>query len=162
MERLFQRTFFLRSAAAVLIVIGFASCDSNRIFEQNQAMPESGWDVTNSVKFDVDIKDPATATNFYINVRQADDYKWENLLIFFKTVLPNGATTQDTLDCRLADKQGKWIGSGAGDIYDNRIPFKRNVRFPMPGMYHFEIIQGMRMETVPQIMDIGLRIEKVE
>ena len=62
----------------------------------------------------------------------------------------------------LADEKGKWIGSGMGDLYDNQIPFKKNVRFPLAGIYSFEIQQGMRMENVPLIMDVGLRIEKAE
>ena len=53
---------------------------------------------------------------------------------------------------------GKWNG----DIYDNQIPFKRNVKFPAAGKYMFEIQQGMRIDNIPLIMDVGLRIEKAE
>ena len=62
----------------------------------------------------------------------------------------------------MADEKGKWLGTGVGDLYDNQIPFKRNVRFPLAGIYHFEIEQGMRLETTPLILDVGLRIEKAE
>jgi gliding motility-associated lipoprotein GldH len=150
------------AAAVSLSAFFVVSCDSARVFEQNQPIPESGWDVTNVVKFDVDIADPSTATNFYINVRQADGYPYSNIFMFIKTVFPNGKQSADTLECVLADEKGKWLGSGVGDIYDNQIPFKRNVRFPMAGKYHFEIEQGMRTENVPLIMDVGLRIEKAE
>ena len=40
-------------AATMLCVLFFASCDDARIFEQNQAIPESGWAQNNVVKFDV-------------------------------------------------------------------------------------------------------------
>lgn len=146
----------------MLCVLFFTSCDSARIFEQNQEMPESGWAQSNLVKFDVDIKDPATPANFYINVRNADGYPYGNIFLFIKTVFPNGKSSKDTLECVLADDKGKWLGTGAGDLYDNQIPFKRNVRFPMAGTYHFEIEQGMRPESIPLIMDVGLRIEKAE
>ncbi|HEY0029367.1 MAG TPA: gliding motility lipoprotein GldH [Bacteroidia bacterium] len=159
---------FLKSKAVsitvsfLLMVLFFSSCDQARIFEQNQSMPESGWAETNVVKFDVDIKDPSTPANFYINVRQADGYPYSNLFMFIKTVFPSGKSSTDTLECVLADDKGKWLGSGVGDLYDNQIPFKRNVRFPQAGNYHFEIQQAMRTENVPLIMDIGLRIEKAE
>jgi gliding motility-associated lipoprotein GldH len=139
-----------------------ASCDNRRIFDQNTNIPETGWDSSNVVKFDVDIKDPATAANFYINVRNADGYPYSNLFLFVKTKFPNGKQSNDTLECTLADEKGQWIGKGVGDIYDNQIPFKRNVRFPLAGKYTFEIQQGMRQHTIPLIMDIGLRIEKAE
>ncbi|MCX6294907.1 MAG: gliding motility lipoprotein GldH [Bacteroidetes bacterium] len=145
-----------------LLALLFSSCDRNRIFEQNQSIPESGWAQTNPLKFDVDIKDPSTSANFYVNVRNADGYPYGNIFLFIKTVFPNGKLSNDTLECVLSDEKGKWLGKGMGDIYDNQIPFKRNVRFPMAGSYHFEIAQGMRIESVPLIMDVGLRIEKAE
>ncbi len=138
------------------------SCDTNRIFEQNQNIPESGWESNNSLKFDVSITDPSTPANFYINVRHADGYPYSNIFLFVKTKFPNGKESNDTLECVLANEKGKWIGKGIGDIYDNQIPFKRNVRFPLAGTYSFEIRQGMRPDNIPLIMDIGLRIEKAE
>jgi gliding motility-associated lipoprotein GldH len=162
MIRVFQKVNILRTTGLLLVVLAFAACDGNRIFEENQSIPETGWDVANVVKYDVNIADPAVPANFYINVRQADGYPYQNIFLFIKTVFPNGKQSNDTLDCLLADEKGKWLGSGIGDIYDNQIPFKRNVRFPLAGTYHFEIQQGMRVEKVPLIMDVGLRIEKAE
>ena len=68
----------------------FTSCDSARIFEQNQEIPETGWAQTNVVKFDVDIKDPSTPAHFYVNVRNADGYPYGNIFLFIKTTFPNG------------------------------------------------------------------------
>ncbi|MCW3085005.1 MAG: hypothetical protein JWP12_2371 [Bacteroidetes bacterium] len=140
----------------------FTSCDRNRIFENNKDIPETGWDSSNVVKFNVEIKDPSTPANFYINVRNADGYPYSNLFLFIKTRFPNGKQSNDTLECFLADDKGKWTGKGIGDIYDNQIPFKRNVRFPLAGLYTFEIAQGMRQQLIPLIIDVGLRIEKAE
>jgi gliding motility-associated lipoprotein GldH len=149
-------------AAFLMLCVLFSSCDKSRIFEENTAIPESGWDSSNVIKFEVDIKDPSTPANFYINVRNADGYPYSNLYLFVKTKFPNGKESNDTLECQLADENGKWIGKGIGDIYDNQIPFKRNVRFPLAGKYLFEIGQGMRTNNIPLIMDVGLRIEKAE
>jgi gliding motility-associated lipoprotein GldH len=150
------------AAFLIMFVLFFSACDNSRIFEENTSIPESGWDSSNVIKFNVEIKDPSTPANFYINVRNADGYPYSNLFLFVKTRFPNGKQSNDTLECQLADENGKWIGKGVGDIYDNQIPFKRNVRFPLAGTYAFEIQQGMRTRTIPLIMDVGLRIEKAE
>jgi gliding motility-associated lipoprotein GldH len=151
------------SAAVLLFVMIFSSsCNDNRIFEENTEIPGSGWDSSNVISFNVDIKDPASAADFYVNVRNADGYPYSNLFLFVKTKFPNGKFSNDTLECLLADENGKWTGKGIGDIYDNRIPFKKNVRFPLAGTYTFEIRHGMRIPNVPLIMDIGMRIEKSE
>ncbi len=139
-----------------------SACDNKRIFEENKNIPDNNWAASNIVKFDVEIKDPSTPANFYINVRNADGYPYSNLFLFIKTTFPSGKSSTDTLNCILADDQGKWLGKGLGDIYDNQILFKRNVRFPLAGNYTFEIQQGTRSDNIPLIMDVGLRIEKAE
>ncbi len=149
-------------ATLLLTLLLFSSCDRSRIYEQNQAIPESGWIASNVLKFDVDITNTAFPANFYINVRNADGYAYSNLFLFIKTKFPNGKMANDTLECVLADEKGKWLGKGLGDIYDNRIPFKRNVQFPVAGKYTFEIQHGMRSDNIPLIMDVGLRVEKAE
>lgn len=161
MTRHKKRIFSFYTAVFLLATL-LSSCDKNRIFEDNTTIPESGWDSSNVATFSVDIKDPSTPANFYINVRNADGYPYSNLYLFVKTKFPNGKHSTDTLECVLADENGKWLGKGIGDIYDNRIPFKRNVHFPEPGTYTFEIRHGMRIQSVPLIMDVGLRIEKAE
>lgn len=144
------------------LVLFLSACDNKRIFEENTTIPDNNWSNTNTIKFEVPIKDPSKAANFYINVRNADGYPYSNLYLFVKTTFPNGKFSTDTLECILADEKGKWLGKGLGDIYDNQIPFKRNVRFPQAGNYVFEIQQGMRNDNIPLIMDVGLRIEEAE
>ncbi len=140
----------------------FSSCDSKRVYEENTAIPDNVWESSNIQKYVVDVKDTISSNNFYVNVRNADGYPYNNLFLFIVTTFPNGLISSDTLECILADEKGKWLGSGMGDIYDNQIPFKKNVRFPISGKYTFEIQHGMRVDKIPLIMDIGLRIEKAE
>ncbi len=155
-----RSNFFLFLTLFFLSLLLFSACDRGRIFEQNVEIPETGWGSKNVIKLNVDIADKDVPADFYINVRNADGFPYSNLFLFVKTTFPDGKMLQDTLECVLADAKGKWIGSGAGDIYDNQIPFKRNVRFPFTGKYTFEIQHGMRLDTIPLIMDVGLRIEK--
>lgn len=67
---------------------------------------------------------------------------------------------RDTVELTLADPSGKWLGSGMGDIWDNRVLFKQQFRFPEKGTYIFTLEQAMRIDPLPQIMDVGIRIEK--
>jgi len=144
------------------LMLFLSSCDSNRIFEENKELINNCWSSDNIIKFEVDIDSLETPTNFYINIRISEGYPYSNLFLFIKTTFPNGKMANDTLDCILADLNGKWIGSGMGDIYDNQIPFKKNVLFPEKGKYVFELQHGMRQDIIPLILDVGLRIEKVE
>ena len=149
-----QRFFFISS------FIFLISCDSSRVFEQNKEISQSVWDQKNKVTFQVEIKDTIFPHNVYINVRNAGMYPFSNIFLFITTTLPDGKTARDTAECILADKEGKWLGSGLGDIWDNQILFKKDVHFPQAGVYQFEFEQAMRTNLLPGIMDVGIRIEK--
>lgn len=151
------RIFFLLVAVSMALV----ACDRNRIFEKNTEIPDMMWDKNNILKFDVDITDTVTPDNIYINVRNASQYQFSNLFLFFTTRIPDGKVARDTVELTLADEKG-WLGEGAGDIWDNRILFKKNFRFPQAGQYTFELEQAMRVNPLPLIMDAGIRIEKAK
>lgn len=145
---------------ASCLLMFFASCDSKRIFEKNIEITGNKWDVAQKIKFEVNITDTVSGNNVLINIRHVGFYPYSNLFIFINTTFPNGKTTRDTVECLLADERGKWFGSGLGDLWDARILFKRNVRFSQSGNYTFEFEQAMRVEQLPGVMDVGLRIEK--
>lgn len=141
-------------------ILALTSCDSKRVYEKNVDIPEYIWDKDKPIYFDVPITDTVSFHNVYINIRNASGYGFSNIYLFLDTKYPNNAISRDTIECILADPTGKWLGDGSGDIWDNQILFKKNVRFKQMGTYKFRYEQAMRMPKLPMIMDVGLRIEK--
>lgn len=144
-----------------MTMLALSSCDRNVVFEDNVKLPENRWEQKNAIQFTVDIQDTITPHNLYINLRNAGGYQFSNIFLFFTTTTPSGKMERDTLELTLADANGKWLGDGMGDIWDNRQLFKRNFHFPESGKYNFQLEQAMRIDPLPQIMDAGIRIEKV-
>ncbi|MCD6018486.1 MAG: motility protein [Bacteroidetes bacterium] len=153
--------FFRLSAIAFLLML-LVSCNKNVVFSDYTKLPEEGWKTDNRLKFEVDIKDNNALHNVFLNVRHADSYPYANLFVFLTTTYPDGKTSVDTLECIFADKKGKWVGDGAGDLWDNKIPLKKNLRFPQTGKYTFSFEQGMRSNPLPLILDFGMTIEKAQ
>lgn len=137
----------------------FLSCDSARIYEENKKIKEGLWHQDDSVPFTVSINDSTLSYNMYVNIRNTGSYQFSNLFLFITTKLPNGQVAEDTLECTLADNEGRWLGSGLGDIWDNQFLLKKDFRFPLTGKYIFEIKQGMRVNPLPFIVDVGIRVE---
>ncbi len=144
----------------VLFILFLTACDKKVVFEENVKLPENRWEQNNAILLQADIQDTILPHNLYINVRNAGGYQFSNLFLFFTTQSPSGKRERDTVELTLADPSGKWLGDGSGDIYDNRILFKRNFRFPEKGVYQFHLEQAMRVDPLPQIMDAGIRIER--
>jgi len=151
---------FLYTILVIILATGFEACDKQRVFDENQELKDNSWDQSNKLRFTTTIADSTSAHTLYLNVRNAGWYPFSNLFIFVHTTLPNGAIPIDTAQCVLADDNGKWLGDGLGDLYDNRILFKKNFRFPQLGKYTFELEQAMRVNPLPGIMDAGIRIER--
>lgn len=129
------------------------------VFEQNKKIPESVWDNKNIVSFNIPVSDTASAHNIYLNIRNSGKYNYSNLYLFITTIAPNNNTLKDTLQIVLADRHGKWLGKGVGDIWFHKVPYKMNVRFPVRGIYQIEIEHAMRDKFLPEIYDVGVRVE---
>jgi gliding motility-associated lipoprotein GldH len=144
-------------ALSVLVLI---SCDPGRVYEKNIRIPDGIWNQNNPVSFEVIVEDTITPHNLYINVRNTGMYPLSNLYLFVTTIAPSGHRIKDTVQIILADEKGKWLGDGLGDIWDIQRLYKEQVRFAQKGKYIFEYEQALRLEKLPFILDVGLRVEK--
>lgn len=145
---------------AFVLLVFLSSCDNNRVFDENSELVNKTWNSKQKLDFIVPIIDTTSPNNLLINIRTSNQYPYSNLYLYITTQFPDGKLSKDTLECILADDKGVWLGKGLGDIIENRIPFKRNVRFPLAGNYTFTIEQAMRIENLQEVLDAGLRIEK--
>lgn len=114
----------------------------------------------NRVPFDVTVNDTVGIYSFGLNLRHSEDYRYSNLYVFMHTEMPNGNVTHDTIQCLLAAPDGRWVGKSSGSLRDYHVVLNPNLRFPLEGVYYFEIEQAMREPVLKGICDIGLFIEK--
>lgn len=148
----------------ILLIFAFsliiAGCNSNVIYEKNHEIEEGIWNMNNKLEFNVNIEDSLALNDFYLNVRNTNDYAYQNLYVFIKTILPTKEIALDTAELFLADDGGKWLGTGLGDIKSLQILFKKDFRFTKTGEYLFIIEHGMRKKDLEGIIDFGITIEK--
>jgi gliding motility-associated lipoprotein GldH len=154
------RNKFISGCAVVVIAAFLASCNGNVVYSKYQKFDNNEWHAKDKAVFDVEITDTESLNNINLMIRHADSYPYSNLFLFVTTKYPDGKTLTDTMEIVLANSKGEWQGSGAGDIFDFKIPVKKNVKFPLAGKYQFQFEQGMRVDPLPLIMDFGFEIEK--
>ena len=154
----------LRITCAVLCLLVF-SCKPPRMdtFEKNHDIPRHEWHTGYQPSFELELapEDTAFYYNIYVNVRHTDAYPYNNLWLLIRTLVP-GDSTADVrrVELPLADTYGKWLGNGLDDIFEHRIPIQQNALLAKPGMYRFSFEQNMRQDPLPDMMSVGLRIEK--
>ncbi len=147
--------------------MGFVSCDKNRVFDEYKSTENGSWEKNNSIQFLFQVTDTISVNNLFLNIRNNNNYKYSNLYLITKISFPNGNKIIDTLQYEMADKTGKFLGSGFSEIKENKLFYKENIRFPSSGNYTLSISQAMRkngetvgIESLNGITDIGFRIEK--
>ena len=145
-----------------LLLILLSSCGNNALYDEQVEINNNAWPKENAIKFQVDVPDSLTPYNFFITIRHTSDYKYSNIFFFLNTYFPNGNKTRDTLECILANDEGKWLGKGWGNIKEDDILLNKDMRFPVAGTYEFYFIQAMREDTLKDIVSLGLRITKAQ
>ena len=145
----------------------FFSCDEKREYDSYVSFPNNAWNKENKVAFEFLVEDTISKKNVFINIRNNNDYEYSNLFLITNLKFPNGQEIVDTLQYEMADKTGKFLGTGFTEIKENKLFYKENKIFPTSGTYKFEISQAMRksgavegIEELNGITEVGFRIEK--
>ena len=85
-------------------------------------------------------------------LRNNNDYLYANIFFFVDVEHPSGLHRTDTLQYILAAPDGKWLGSGVGEIKYNLLKFKENETM-QSGLYKYKIIHGMRDDILIGVED---------
>lgn len=149
------------AALMLFTSILFTSCNNNIIYSEIHKMPGAIWKLDDVAKYRVEISDTISSNNVIFTLRSGPKYPFRNIWLFVSTVSPDGKTITDTLNFTVADEKGRSPGKGLGDIRELDLPYKSNVFFPLKGTYRFTVRHGMRSEDLPDVYDLGMRIENI-
>lgn len=154
----------------LFISLLLVSCDSNRVFDAYKPVPNA-WHKDSIVSFKVNPPDSIQNYNLFVNLRNTNAYRYNNLFLIVEMVFPHGKITKDTLEYRMADPSGKLLGTGLTDIKENKLWYKGHDSkfiFKETGEYTINIQHAMRENgkvngviALEGITDVGFRIEKV-
>jgi gliding motility-associated lipoprotein GldH len=149
-------------AFIALSILILTSCSKTKIYEKRQDFDNYTWNRMKSLFFEVPVTDTETEYNIYLTLRHITQYPYDDLKINVTIYSPSGEerTTMHTI--KIKDSQGKFLGSGAGDLWDVELLAKEKMGFNQPGTYKFQIDNLMDYLDVVGLVDLGLRVEKVK
>ncbi|MBS1680937.1 MAG: gliding motility lipoprotein GldH [Bacteroidetes bacterium] len=140
-------------------------CDRSRVYETNIDFKDRLWEINKPAKFTFQISDTSKKYNLLMDVRNSMEYPYARLFVNYQLKDKDSISlTKELISVHLFDqKTGKPLGaSGIGDIYDHQFSLLKKYSFKKTGDYQMNIQQFMRMDTIPGILAIGLRVESVE
>ncbi|PXY40027.1 gliding motility lipoprotein GldH [Flavobacterium cheongpyeongense] len=152
------------SGILFLAAILLFSCDKKRVFDEYKSVG-SAWHKDSIVTFDLPVLDSTKRYNLFVNLRDNNNYPFNNLFLIVAIEMPNGFTKVDTLEYQMANPDGTLLGNGFTDIKESKLYLKENVRFR--GKYKVHIKQAVRqsgkipgVQELEGITDVGFRIEQ--
>lgn len=147
--------------AATLLV----SCDKERVFDEYESIPNK-WNKDSIITFRLQNIDSLQTYDLFINVRNNNDFSYSNLFLIAQIQFPQGKVITDTLEYQMATPAGAWLGTGFGDVKENKLWYKEQVRFNEPGDYRVSIQHAMRksgseegIQELEGVTEVGFRIE---
>lgn len=155
--------FFIAFVFSVLLL----SCDSNRVYDVYKSIPNQ-WHKDSVVSFKINPPDSINPYNLFVNLRNNDNYKYNNLYLIVEMNFPHGKTIKDTLQYRMAKPNGELLGTGFTDVKENKLWYKEGVVFNESGEYTINIQHAMRengkvngVVNLEGITEVGFRIENL-
>lgn len=146
-----------------MVLAASVSCNENTLYKAYEDVEDGLWPVDKKYTFQFEVEDSTQAYNLFYLVRNAQQYPYYNLYLTRQMKGPDGKAMYTRLDEMYLSDQvtGKPRGSGLGDLFDHKIIFLRNYRFPRTGKYSITVAQSMRQNPLPYVMGIGLSVEKM-
>jgi gliding motility-associated lipoprotein GldH len=146
-----------------LLSILFLSCTKINVFEKNVFFREHAWQSTVKPRVTFNIPDTTSLYNLYIVLRHSDAYNFNNIWIKCSVVTPGDSTTRSKdYNLPLATNDKGWSGTGMDDIFEHRVLIQPRTRFSKAGDYVFILQQIMREDPLENILNVGMRVEKVQ
>ena len=156
----------------LLVVLGISlllvSCDENRVFDEYKKL-DGSWKKADAIQFVFEQNDTINPYNLFLNIRNNNDYPYNNLYVIVALTQPDSLVKIDTLEYDMAFPDGKLMGEGFSDVKESKLWYLENYVFNRIGNYKVEVVQAVRatgevkgVAELKGITELGLRIENTK
>lgn len=149
---------------ASIITIALSGCLATGNYEKHYFIKKNTWYSSDAKSFTINIKDTSKLYYQYLYVQHQYDYLYSNLWIKVISTAPSGkADTSKPIEIGLSLPNGRWLGSTANNIANEKINISPNFgtrKFTEKGIYTMRIMHIMREDPLKGIIKIGMGLEQ--
>ena len=152
---------------AIIVFFMLIACNESLVKSEFKAIDNGSWNKDSIVEFSFSDLDTLQNHHMFINLRNDENFPYNNLFLIAELDFPDGETLTDTLEYEMALPDGRWLGHGYGSIKENKLWYKENIVFQNSGVYTLRLAHAMRkngsiegVENLEGITDVGFEIVK--
>lgn len=152
-------------AALMFVASWMTGCRPSPQYQDHYNVPGHAWSSDYKPEFNFDIDDTAAAYQLILLIRHTDAYPFSNIWMNVDSRGPLDSSFKKLrVEVPLAAQSGQWLGRGMGEIWEQRVAInslQMPAFFPHKGRYTIRLTQDMRRDPLPEVLTIGLRLEKL-
>ena len=141
------------------ITLSILSCGPDYLYEKSFELENAEWTYKDTLDFSVDISDTLKIYNLYLDIEHSATYSNQNLYVMISTRFPSGQRIKERVSLELANKAGQWYGDCNSEWCKLRMIIQEGAFFNAEGNHLITVEQFMRVNPLPGINSLALRIE---
>lgn len=151
----------IRKLYYLLVCISFVACEQPPVLEKTAALPRHEWRAAYKPWITLEVPDTASLYNLFAVIRHGVAFRYNNLLVNYTFITPGDTAKTIRVNLPLGDNH-RWFGDTLGEIVETRIKVNTKPVKLKSGNNIFVLQQLMPDDALQHILNIGVRIEKVE
>ena len=159
----------MHNKLAIIFSIFLMSCTPDIQYVDYNSIDE-GWHKDSIQNFNFELSTTEkTKFNSFVNLRINENYIFNNIYLIVTIKDSINIISIDTIEYKLADKYGKFLGKKRINIVDNSLLHKENISLDNEKKYFVSIEHAMRvinkvggLELLEGVVDVGYKIEKAK
>ena len=165
MKAIISRPLLILFLSCGLLLQG---CLESPYFQKQASIPDYEWNYKFTPTFEFEETDTTYLYNVYFLMRHTEAYPYANVWMNVYTQTPEDtAFKKQRVNVELAATSGKnngqWLGRGMGEIWEHKLRLTHEgdtAILHRKGKYKFRFEQDMRVNPLPEVLQVGLRVEK--
>lgn len=148
----------------ILLCCLLGGCLPSPYYQKDYTIPKTAWTYDYKPGFKLEVTDTTALYDMYFIIRHTDAYPNANLWLIVHTKKPGDSIfTPSRIEVTLASPEGQWLGTGTGDIWEHRVAITHpgdTAILHRKGTWEVQLQQDMRVNPLPEVLQVGLRVEK--
>jgi gliding motility-associated lipoprotein GldH len=148
----------------IVLAINLNSCETNKYLQFHNF--DSGWGNSQVMEFNFQGEKQNDIKNIDFILRHNNNYPFANIFLISELVTSNKKIQIDTLEFKLADSSGKWLGITKISLVEHKLPYKTNFILKEGETFKLKVRTSMRLnneineiENLDGVLNFGLLIE---
>ena len=148
----------------IVLAIMLISCETTEFLKFHNF--NSGWGNSEIVEFNFEGEKQDSKKNIDFILRHNNDYSFANIFLISELTSSKNQIQVDTLEFKLAESNGKWLGETKISIVEHKLPYKTDFILKKGEAFKLKVKTSMRLnneikeiENLDGVLNFGLLIE---